>query len=345
MSEYMTPMQRTLKTMEFCEPDRVPLFLLLTMHGAKELGLSIKNYFSEPEYVAEGQVRLQKKFGSDCYFGFTYAALEAEAWGSDVIFIDNGPPNAGRPVIREPEDIEKIQVPEISECPCLQNTLSIVERLNKAADGNIPVISAAVSPFSLPVMQMGFEGYLDLIYSGSPLFDKLMKKNEQFCISWANALFDAGATAVAYFDPLASPDIIDSELFRRTGLLTAKRVISKVKGPMAMHLASGRALPAIGDISETGCTGVAVSAFDDLAAVKEACYGKITVMGNLNGVEMRRWTDDVAEAKVKEAISAAGHGGGFILTDNHGEIPYQVPDSVLYAIGKAVRKWGQYPLD
>lgn len=345
MSEYMTPMQRTLTAMEFREPDRVPLFLLLTMHGAKELGLSVKDYFSEPEYVAEGQVRLQKKFGGDCFFGFTYAAAEAEAWGSDTIFIDNGPPNAGRPVIRSPEDIDDIKVPEISESPSLLNTLSIVEKLNKISAGNIPVISAAVSPFSLPVMQMGFEGYLDLIYSGSPLFDKLMKKNEQFCISWANALFDAGATAVAYFDPLASPDIIDSDLFRRTGLLTAKRVISKVKGPMAVHLASGRALPAVGYISETGCVGIAVSAFDDLAAVKEACYGRMTVMGNLNGVEMRRWTPETAEAKVREAISAAGRGGGFILTDNHGEIPYQVPDSVLYAVSDATRKWGQYPLD
>lgn len=113
MSEYMTPMERTLTTMEFREPDRVPLFLLLTMHGAKELGISIKDYFSKPEYVAEGQVRLQKKFGSDCFYGFTYAAAEVEAWGSDVIFIENDHPDAGRSVIHEPEEIEEIEVPEM----------------------------------------------------------------------------------------------------------------------------------------------------------------------------------------------------------------------------------------
>ena len=43
------------------EPDQVPFFLLLTMHGAKELGLSIKEYFSKAENVAEGQLRMQKK--------------------------------------------------------------------------------------------------------------------------------------------------------------------------------------------------------------------------------------------------------------------------------------------
>lgn len=39
-----------------------------------------------------------------------------------------------------------------------------------------------------------------------------------------------------------------------------------------------------------------------------------------------------------------GNGGGFILSDNHGEIPWQVPDEVLMAISEAVHKWGRYPL-
>lgn len=38
-SQPMTSLQRVLTTLGHKEPDRVPLFLLLTMHGAKELGL------------------------------------------------------------------------------------------------------------------------------------------------------------------------------------------------------------------------------------------------------------------------------------------------------------------
>ncbi|MGM0366603.1 MAG: hypothetical protein ACQEP5_08730 [Actinomycetota bacterium] len=33
-----TPMERVLTSLQFREPDKVPLFLLLTMHGAKETG-------------------------------------------------------------------------------------------------------------------------------------------------------------------------------------------------------------------------------------------------------------------------------------------------------------------
>jgi uroporphyrinogen decarboxylase len=341
----MTPMERVLATMGHKEPDRVPLFLLMTMHGAKELGLPIRTYFSKPEYVAEGQVRLQKKYGGDCFYPLFYAAAEAEAWGSETIFREDGPPNAGAPVIRRPEAIEKLEVPVIEECPALVNTLRCIELLKPRAGSDIPIICAVVSPFSAPVMQMGFEAYLDLIYNQRDLFFTLMKKNEEFCVAWSNALFEAGVTALGYFDPLASPDMIPRDLYRETGLVVARRVLPQIHGPMVAHLASGRTLPVIGDLAETGFAGVGVSTNDDLAAVKQACRDRLTILGNLNGITMRHWTPEEAERQVRETIQRAGRGGGFILADNHGEIPWQVPDSVLSAIGRAVRKHGTYPLD
>jgi uroporphyrinogen decarboxylase len=331
--------------MGFKEPDRVPWFLLCTMHGAKELGLPLREYFSRPEYVARGQVALQKKYGSDCYYALFSAAAEADAWGTGIIWRDDGPPNAGAPVIRRPEDIETLAIPDIGTNPSLQKTLRLVELLKKAAGSDIPIISAVVSPYSVPVMQMGFEPYIDLMYSQPDLFRALMKKNVEFCIAWANALFDAGATALGYFEPLASPDMIPPDLYRKTGLVAAQKVLPKVKGPMAVHLASGRTLPIIRDVAEAGFVGLGFSTNDDVASVKKTCRGKLTMMGNLNGIEMRRWTTAEAERVTKDIIQMAGPGGGFILSDNHGEIPWQVPESVLLAIGRAVKKYGTYPLD
>ncbi len=98
-------------------------------------------------------------------------------------------------------------------------------------------------------------------------------------------------------------------------------------------------------VINTGTQGVGVSTFEDLRDLKTAFKGKVTVIGNLNGIEMINWTPQEAESIVKDAIAKAGSGGGFILSDNHGEIPFQVPDEVLMSICSAVRKWGNYPLD
>ncbi len=42
----MSSIDRVFTALGHSEPDRVPVFLSLTMHGAKELGLSIQEYFS-----------------------------------------------------------------------------------------------------------------------------------------------------------------------------------------------------------------------------------------------------------------------------------------------------------
>ncbi|TFG84570.1 MAG: methylcobamide--CoM methyltransferase MtbA [Spirochaetales bacterium] len=340
----MTSLQRVFSALSLQEPDRVPLFLLLTMHGARELGMSIQEYFSKAENVVEGQLRLRAKYHSDCIYTFFYASLEAEAWGTETIFFDDGPPNAGMPMITDVASIERLERPRVGETACLQKVLEATRSLKARIGDEAPLLGVVMSPFSLPVMQMGFERYMDLIHEEPDVLERLLGLNEEFCVEWANAQLAAGATALCYYDPVSSPTILPPELYRRFGLPLARRTIARFNGPSAIHLASGRCLPIVEDVASTNTLAIGVSAEEDLKTIKGACAGKLAVVGNLNAIEMRRWTPMQAEAEVKRAIAAAGPGGGFILSDNHGEIPWQVPDEVLLAISEAVRTWGNYPI-
>jgi uroporphyrinogen decarboxylase len=339
----MTSLERVLTTLGHREPDRVPLFLLLSLHGARELGLSIREYFSRPEHVATAQLRMRARYGHDCLYAFSYAPIEVEAWGGEVVWRDDGPPNSGRPFIRHADQINDLAPPDVPSSPLLGRTLEAISQMRTACS-DAPIIGVVMSPFSLPVMQMGFEAYLDLLYERRELFSRLMAINEAFCVSWANAQLKAGATAICYFDPLASSTVLPPDLYRDSGLRVAQRTLARIEGPTATHLASGRCLPVLDDIAGTGTAIIGVSAEEDLAEVKAAASGRLTILGNLNGIEMRGWTPADAERHVKAAIAAGGPGGGFVLSDNHGEIPWQVPETVLDAMGQAVREWGRYPL-
>lgn len=340
----MTSLQRVLTTLGQKEPDRVPLFLLLTMHGAKELGMSIKEYFSKGENVAEGQIRLREKYGHDCYYAFFYAPIEVEAWGAEVIYLKDGPPNSGTPIIKVAKEILKLSPPSVKGNAALEKNLKCIEVLKVRGEEEVPIVGVVMSPFSLPVMQMGFEKYLLLMHEEPEIFEHLMKINEEFIVSWANAQLEAGATAITYFDPVSSTSIIPRELFLKTGYQIAKRTLARINGPTAMHMASGRCLPIIDDIAEVGTAIIGTSILEDLTEVKSACKGRLTVLGNLNGIEMCRWTTDEAELAVKTAIDKAAAGGGFILSDNHGEIPFQVTDEIIMTIAETARSYGKYPL-
>lgn len=341
----MTSMQRTLTALGHREPDRVPLFLLATLHGAKELGMPIEQYFSRAENVVEGQMRVLRKYRSDCIYGFFHASIETEAWGGSTIFLPDGPPLCGPPTIKQLEDIRTLQVPSVMDSPGLLRVLEAIAGLKSQVGDAVPIIGVAISPFSLPVMQMGFDRYIELIYEQPALFERLMEANIAFSVEWSNAQLAAGATAICYFDPVSSSTNIPRELYLTTGHQVAKKAISQIKGPTATHMASGRCLPILDDIATTGTAVIGVSTLEDLAALKAKAKNRIALLGNLNGIEMRRWTPEQAETAVKHAIAKAGAGGGFLLSDNHGEIPWQVTDEVLQAIGEAVARWGQYPLD
>lgn len=340
----MTSMERVLCTLSHREPDRVPLFLLLSLYGARESGMSVEEYFSKADNVVRAQLQMQAKYGTDCYYTFFYAALETEAWGGNTRFIPEGPPNSGTPVIQKVSDIDSLWLPNIYEVPGIQRVLEVTRELASQAQGKIPLIGVVMSPFSLPVMQMGFEQYINLIYHDKIRFKKLMAINQQFCLDWANAQLTAGATAICYFNPLSSTDIIDRDLYLSTGYLVDSKTIAGIKGPVATHLASGRALPIINEIISSGSGAVGIGEFDNLTDLKKASMGKITLIGNLNGIEMTGWDSHTAEKKIRNVIENAALGGGFILSDSHGEIPWQVPEDVLLAISHAVQKWGRYPI-
>ncbi|SLM33222.1 Methylcobamide:CoM methyltransferase (fragment) [Desulfamplus magnetovallimortis] len=127
----LTSMQRVLTAIGHKEPDRVPFFLLVTMHGAKELGLSIREYFSKAENVVEGQLRLRAKYRHDSIYNFFYAPLEIEAFGGEIIYQDEAPVNSGIPMIKNFRDIKNLEVPNIKKSPCLQKVLKSSQMLKE----------------------------------------------------------------------------------------------------------------------------------------------------------------------------------------------------------------------
>jgi len=215
-----TSLDRVLTTLGHREPDRVPLFLLPSLQGARELGLSIREYYSSAPNVVEGQFRLRAKYGHDCYFGFFYGAIEMEAWGGETRFFDDGPPNSGPPLATRAGQILELRPPRIEECARLRQVLDAISGLKERAAGEVPVLGVVMSPYSVPVMQLGFERYLDWQIEAPEAIEHLWRINERFCVDWANAQLQAGATAICYFDPLASPTGFPFKVVQMEGTLS-----------------------------------------------------------------------------------------------------------------------------
>ncbi len=173
----MTSAQRVFTTLSHQEPDRVPLALNLVLRGARELGLSIRDYFSDPANVVEAQLRLQQRFRSDVLFGFFHAALEYEAWGGEVVFTEDGPPNSGAPVLGSHQPLSSLRLPELAASKGLLKVLQAIEAMKARVGDEVPILGVAVSPYSLPVLQLGFDRYIELLLGDRAEFWTLMEQN------------------------------------------------------------------------------------------------------------------------------------------------------------------------
>lgn len=340
----MNSFQRVITTLSHEEPDMVPVFPFLTLHGSKELGLTIKEYFSDYKNIVEGQKRLYNKFKSDCILGFTYAGKEVEAFGGDVVFFEDGPPNAGEPVIKGLRDIETLQIPAINDCRALQMPLMILKTLSETYKGRVPIIGGVISPLSLPVMLMGFERWLETMFEDPSAAYAFTLKLKDFTIDWANAQFYAGADAIGYFNPFASSEILTREMFLKFDM--SREIVRYIKGPVIFGAVGAAVTSNLDLLSDTGFVGIMVSCRDNIDEIKKRLSSKrVSVVGNLNNVSMIEWTPETMENEVKQCIKQGGKGGGYIVSDQHGEIPYQLSDEVIHSMVESARKWGKYPLD
>lgn len=344
MTAPMTSWERVECALAGRQPDRVPYFLPLTMHGAGELGVGLDEYYSSGALVAEGQLRLRARFGSDFLYPFFYGALEFEAFGGEVEHFDDGPPNAAGPLALGSRGIAGIQAPDVADNPVLGRVLDAIAILARSRDRQAPIAGVVMSAFSLPVLQLGFDKYLEVLTEQPQLAARLLAVNEAFTVAWARAQRAAGADMIAYFNPLASPEILPLGMIRERAVPVMRRTAAAVGPPSAVMLASGACQPILADVAPIAEV-IGVSHTEDLAAVKAAAAGRIAVMGNLNGLEMRHWSAEQAHDHVRRTIIQGGTGGGFILSDSHGEIPVQVSSDALDGMRAAVSEHGVYPLD
>jgi uroporphyrinogen decarboxylase len=323
--------------------DRVPFFLPVTVLGARLLGLSIRAYLADPARIVQGQLAWRARLGHDAVTGFHSAAAEAEPFGGEVVYHDDGPPNGGQPPLRaDAAALLRLQPPRPEDGPALRVALEATRGLAAALAGEAPVVGAAVGPFSLPALQLGLPAWLLLLHERPDAAAHLARVNAAYCAAWANAQLRAGASAIALAEPLASPQLVEAARWRAIGAPAARAALAAIDGPVAFGFGSAPALGAAGEVLELGPAGLGAGAGDDLASLKVRCRGRALLLGGLDALSLAADGPEAAQRAVRAALRAAGPGGGFLLTEHHGEIPWATPDETLLAAAEAARRWGAY---
>lgn len=326
-------------------PERVPIVCNVVDQGARELGVTLREYYASGELVAEGQLRLREKYGHDTLMGYFYSAMDAELLGcSTIIYADDGPPNAGQMILRRPGDIERLQVPDDPrEHPRFRELAACIGMLKREAAGRYPVLAPVTASFTLPAMLMGIDAWISLFLTGDPaLRELLLEKCSRFCKLQIAALREAGADLIVYVNPVASATFLTPERFRQLALSWVNRDLGPA-GPAGVIYfnGGGRINPMLDDLATTtGIGAFYLNPYDDISEAKQILGGRGLVAGAINDIRLIDWTGDEIDRQVARIMAAGKPGGGFIFGTLL--MPLAIPETSIRALIRSALCHGTY---
>lgn len=328
--------QRVVTALTGGVPDTPPIALSLAMQASRITERPLTEILTDADGFVQAQLDMHARWQHDIAVGMLYAVAEAEAFGSDVIFYDDGPPNAGAPVITRPADIERVAAPIIEEHAVLERTLAVIRGMKAGLDGQALVAGVCVGLLSGPVMLMGMAPWLETLLLRPDHAQRMVTVYADFALRWAQAQKDAGADALIWFEPLLSPMIVPAEVARALALAPLQAAVA-VEMPVVLHVASARAQGVVDLAVEAGAAVLLIGRFDDPAELRTAAAGRITLVGPLDGVSMVHWSGDDAADEARAARQAYDAPWGWIASDAHGEIPWNVNPNTVDVIVRTLR--------
>ncbi|MCA9415757.1 MAG: uroporphyrinogen decarboxylase family protein [Candidatus Omnitrophica bacterium] len=336
----MNSLERVLAAATFQGPDRPPVFLVLLQQGAIEMGLPLSDYYSHGDHIAEGQTRLIEKYGHDCVVGVPHIVEDTLPFGTELKYYDAGPPSVTGMSIKRYEQIPELKVPRAADHPQMRETLSAIRKLANRFKGEVPIIGAAIAPFSLPSMIMGTKHFIHLMKDETGLRDKywqtLLNKCVEYVTQWANDQLEAGADIIVLADGMASADLLTPQEFQTDALPVLKETLSKINGFVAYEFV-GKAEALLPYCKDLPVVAFLVGSDDNLTVSKGNVGGSKALVGNVNNIKLTHWDRDRVYYECRKALhSMRNRSGGFILANQGPEIPYHTSEENIRAFMEAV---------
>jgi uroporphyrinogen-III decarboxylase len=325
--------------------DRVPIFCNVLDQGAREVGASLRDYYSDGELVAEAQLRMREKYGHDNVWALFYVGKEAELLGCRSIrFADDGPPNVEHFVIERPSDIASLVVPDdLAAHPAFEEPLRCLRALRSAVGGRQPICAYISSTMTLPAMLMGMEKWLELLLLGpADERDALLEKCHRFFVREVEVYRGGGADVILYSNPFGSTDTVSRKLFLTRVMPWIERDVRAV-GPAGLvyYCGMSRMGSVIADIIyRTGIGVFYLSPLDDVAAGRVTIAGRGVTCGVINDTRMIDWTPADVRAEVRRIVGAGGPDRFLFGT---GVMPLAIPEENIQELVRAAAEYGRLP--
>lgn len=340
-----SPKQIVLSALRGETVPRVPAGPLAVHFCAAQAGVSLEDYTSSAQVLADCVLRYYERFRPDAVWISADTWVTAQAMGKAVAFPGPNQPMAGTPdpLVRSAADVARIAPPDPLRQGRWPLMLEAVRRVCAALGDEVFVVACLDQyPFSLACALMGIQRLMLALWDDRALVDAILDRCIAYSLSYGKALAAAGAHMLSGGDSPAG--LIGPQLYREVALPAERRLIAGLKSqtsvPISLHIC-GNAVPILADMASSGADILELDHQVELATACRIVPSETAIWGNLDpvGLLARGRPQEVREATAEVLRTAQACGRKRMVVSSGCTLAMETPAENVTAMLDVVREW------
>jgi len=344
----MDAIERVTKVLRGELPDRVPVGLHCYLMACQMHGGRFDEILRSGEFMAEAQLNAWRMFGHDVIMLENGVCAEAEALGCSIRYTADGPPHVAEPLIKKPDDIERLRVPDPERTFPLTELLKTTRIVKRQTGGKVFINGRAdQGPIALALALVGPQQFLTMLMQ--PELRDWCQKLVGFCsrvnVALGEAQLRAGADSSSI--GLAGASLISPALFDAFELPGARAFCAAMRrsGGFGFVHACGDETIMLENLLATGADCLELDPGTNAEKCKRATQGRASVLGMIDPAQVMRFgTPEAVRRQANQMLATMGPGGGFIIGPGCA-LPSDTPVENVQTLMECVRREGVYNAD
>ena len=332
--------------------DRVPVLPNATGYTGVLAGMSMKEFYLEPQNMLKAQLWAAEMHQYDTIPGFDIPSFAGWDFGGEMQFPPRGKiqfPVLTRHAVEQPSDVDKLELPDLDTAPAASRYLKFARLTHEAG---FPVGIHLQAPLSNAVCVASTEKVLRWCYKEPELVHRILRITTDYTLALADRLIDEfGAENCCAFEPAAveSNAVIPPKLFEKFALPYIIEIHDKLiaKGvlPWLIHLCGDHTQNLRfwkEQVQVLPRTIFNLGSKVDLTYAAEVLGEDYIIGGNVPTTLLQNGTPDEVFEASRIIIEKMKHfGGGFALMPACA-MPLAAPPVNVHALVRAARIFGSY---
>jgi uroporphyrinogen decarboxylase len=339
----MNGYQRISAAMRGERADTVPIMLHNFMMAAREAGVTMREFRSQPEAIARSFIQAIETYGYDGVGVDVDTTTLAGAVGVPVDFPKDEPARCYGRRLKSLEEVDDLEPVDILRYHGVQVWLEGVRQLVRHFGSEIYVRgNCDQCPFNLAALMCSIDDWMVALTDDANLerVHRLLDYTTGVTTQFLRLMAATGAHMLSNGDSLASPDLISPRLYRDFALPYEQRIAAvahELGLPYVLHIC-GKTDRILSDMVRTGADGLDLDYKTDVRLAHDTLLDRTTFIGNIDpsGV-LARGTPRLVEQTTRELLEVFKDTPRFIL--NAGcAIPSTTPPENIRALMRTARE-------